>query len=79
MSYEFSGDAQERFSLAMHETLELHELTAMQSNRLLENKKIVGKISDPQLRAIYLKCIQVTELQLREILQLLQYRPTRRG
>lgn len=63
-------------TLAMHETLELHELLAMQSNRLIGDKRTVGKISDPTLRDIYLECIKTTQMQMKEILQILNQRPT---
>lgn len=65
--------------LAMHETLELHELLAMQSNRLVQNKKTVRKIKDPTLRGIYLECIQVSENHIKEIVQILQHSSPMKG
>lgn len=66
----------EHGTLAMHETLELHELLAMQSNRLIGDKRTVGKISDPILRNIYLESIKTTQMQMKDILQILNQRPT---
>ncbi|GLG00286.1 hypothetical protein Alches_03250 [Alicyclobacillus hesperidum subsp. aegles] len=67
-------------SLAMHETLELHELLAMKSNRLAQDKRTVAKITDPQLRDMYLTCIQVTTKQIQELAALLeQYSIQRRS
>lgn len=66
-------------TLAMHETLELHELLAMQSNRLVENKKAIRKITDQTLCNLYLECIQTSEKHIREMLHILQHHPLKRG
>lgn len=55
--------------LAWHETLELHELTAYQSNQLMMFKMVVGDVRDPQLHALYLEAIQSVEQNLKELLQ----------
>lgn len=79
MEQEYVDASSPRGRLAMHETLELHELLAMQSNRLVQDKKTVAKVSDPTLRNIYLECIHATELQIKEIVHILNQRPTKRG
>ena len=60
---------EERKTLAWHETLEVHELTAFQTNGLLKLKMSVRKITDPELRNIYLKSIDELEDNLSELLQ----------
>lgn len=60
---------QERKPLAWHETLELHELVAFQSNGLIKLKKAVKKISDSELRDIYKKTIHEMELNVSELIQ----------
>ena len=61
--------------LAWHETLELHELTAFQSNTLIQLKKTIGKIADPELKHLYHKAIKGIENNLRELLQFYSYEP----
>jgi spore coat protein F len=55
--------------LAWHETLELHELTAFQSNQLMLFKMVHDDVKDPQLHALYLETIKAVESNLQELLQ----------
>ncbi|AOZ94770.1 spore coat protein [Paenibacillus crassostreae] len=55
--------------LAWHETLEMHELTAYQSNQLIHFKMVVNDIKDPQLHALYMEAIKGVEKNLKELLQ----------
>src|SRR4051812_33464060 len=58
-----------RNTLAWHETLEIHELVASQSNGLMKLKMAIGKINDPNLKPLYRKSIQDMELNIRELLK----------
>ncbi|WP_151735530.1 spore coat protein ['Paenibacillus yunnanensis' Narsing Rao et al. 2020] len=49
--------------------MELHELTAYQSNQLIHFKMVVDDVKDPQLHALYVEAIQGVEQNLRELLQ----------
>ena len=60
---------QERKLLAWHETLELHELVAFQSLGLMKLKMSINKVTDPELRELYRKCIHDLEGNLRELLK----------
>ncbi|WP_047014057.1 spore coat protein [Paenibacillus sp. IHB B 3415] len=55
--------------LAWHETLELHELTAYQTNQLTLFKMVHTDVKDPQLHALYLETIGAVEQNLKELLQ----------
>lgn len=55
--------------LAWHETMELHELTAFQTNYLMKFKMCLDDIKDPELRGLYTEAIQGLELNLKELLQ----------
>ncbi|WP_342480230.1 spore coat protein [Paenibacillus sp. FSL L8-0340] len=55
--------------LAWHETLELHELTAYQSNQLIHFKMVIGDVKDSQLHALYSEAIESVEQNLQELLQ----------
>ncbi|MFC4320420.1 spore coat protein [Litchfieldia salsa] len=59
---------QRQKTLAYHETLELHELVAFQSNGLMKLKMAVGKIKCSTLKGIYLKMINDLETNLNELL-----------
>ncbi|MFS0782795.1 spore coat protein [Bacillus sp. 1P06AnD] len=54
--------------LAWHETLELHELIAMQSSQLISLKKTIGTVHDPELKGLYEKAITQLEKNLRELI-----------
>lgn len=55
--------------LAWHETLELHELVAMQSVCLMKSKKMISEIQEHELRSLYAQTIRDVETNLRELLQ----------
>jgi spore coat protein F len=55
--------------LAWHETLELHELVAAQSNALMKFKKAYPKIKDPILKTIYKQTIDTLTQNIMELLQ----------
>lgn len=59
---------EERKTLAWHETLEIHELVAAQSNGLIKLKMSIGKIDDPELKKIYKQAIQDLVLNLNELM-----------
>ncbi|MGG1105325.1 spore coat protein CotF [Bacillus subtilis] len=67
----------ERRTLAWHETLEMHELVAFQSNGLIKLKKMIREIKDPQLRQLYNVSIQGVEQNLRELLPFFPQAPHR--
>ncbi|MCY7831614.1 spore coat protein CotF [Bacillus spizizenii] len=67
----------ERRTLAWHETLEMHELVAFQSNGLIKLKKMIGEVKDPQLRQLYSVSIQAVEQNLRELLPFFPQAPHR--
>ncbi|WP_213617960.1 spore coat protein [Paenibacillus sp. J22TS3] len=54
--------------LAWHETLEMHELVAFQSNHLMGFKMTLPGVTDPQLRALYEETIRSLEKNLKELL-----------
>ncbi|MDF2647144.1 MAG: spore coat protein [Paenibacillus sp.] len=54
--------------LAWHETLEIHELVAFQTNGLISLKRTVQDVKDPTLKQLYLHCIQALEINLKELL-----------
>lgn len=55
--------------LAWHETMEMHELTAYQSNQLIHFKMVVDDVTNPQLKALYKEAIKSVEHNLKELLQ----------
>lgn len=61
--------------LAWHETLELHELTAFQSNQLIHFKMVVGEVTDPGLKQLYMEAIKSLETNLKELLPYFQQAP----
>ncbi|MBR0007904.1 MULTISPECIES: spore coat protein [Bacillus] len=67
----------ERRTLAWHETLEMHELVAFQSNGLIKLKKMIREVKDPQLRQLYNVSIQSIEQNLRELLPFFPQAPHR--
>ncbi|KQU24742.1 spore coat protein [Peribacillus butanolivorans] len=58
--------------LAWHETLELHELVAAQSNALMKLKKAYPKVKDPILKTIYK---QMIDTLTQNIIELLKFYP----
>lgn len=69
-------DLNKQQHLAWHETMELHELTAFQSNQLIHFKMVVRDVKDPQLNALYVETIQAVEQNLQELLQYYPLAPT---
>ncbi|MEC2061462.1 MULTISPECIES: spore coat protein CotF [Bacillus] len=67
----------ERRTLAWHETLEMHELVAFQSNGLIKLKKMVREVKDPQLKQLYNVSIQAVEQNVRELLPFFPQAPHR--
>jgi spore coat protein F len=62
-------EQEERKLLAWHETLELHEMVAFQSVGLMKLKMSMKKITDPELKELYKKCIHDLESNLRALLK----------
>lgn len=62
--------------LAWHETMEMHELAAFQSNHLIAFKMQITEVKDPQLRALYAETINSLENNLQELLQFYPKAPT---
>ncbi|AIQ67689.1 spore coat protein [Paenibacillus graminis] len=67
--YTYDRPNQQQQHLAWHETMEMHELTAYQSNQLIHFKMTVDDVKDPQLHALYVEAIQSVEQNLKELLQ----------
>jgi len=65
--------------LAWHETLELHELAAFQTNGLIQFKKTVRKIQDRELKSLYLEAIEGIQGNLTELLSFYEYGPYPEG
>ncbi|PLS16758.1 spore coat protein [Bacillus sp. M6-12] len=55
-------------TLAWHETMELHELVALQSTFLYKLKKNVKMIREEELRALYVISIQALEKNIKELI-----------
>lgn len=70
---------EERRTLAWHETLEMHELTAFQSVSLMKTKMGLKRVTDPQLRGIYQHTIRELEENLTELLQFYPSAPGQGG
>lgn len=60
--------AREVRHLAWHETMELHELVAFQSNSLIELKKACQEVTDPELKELYKHTIEKVGKNLCELL-----------
>jgi spore coat protein F len=61
--------------LAWHETMEIHELVAFQSNSLMDLKMNISNIKDPALRGLYADAIKGIEQNLKELLPYFQLAP----
>lgn len=61
--------------LAWHETLELHELVALQSTGLFKLKRAIGQIKDAQLRNLYNENIRDLDANIRELLKFYSLAP----
>lgn len=64
-------------TLAYHESLELHELVAFQSNALIKLKSTVGKITDSDLKNLYIVSIKALENNIRELIRFFPKAPVR--
>ena len=65
--------------LAWHETLEIHELVAFQSNALMNLKMSVSKIRDSELKKLYMDSIRALESNIRELLPFYNLAPSGRS
>jgi spore coat protein F len=54
--------------LAWHETLDMHELVAFQTNGLIKLKRMVNSVNDPALKTLYVQTIKALESNLGELL-----------
>lgn len=64
--------------LAWHETLEVHELVASQSNGLMRLKNAIGEVKDKKLKSLYADTIKGTEKNIRELLKYYTVAPSAR-
>jgi len=62
--------------LAWHETMELHETVAFQSNELMACKMNITHVTDPTLKDLYAETIQALEQNLKELLPYYESAPT---
>lgn len=62
--------------LAWHETMELHETVAFQSNHLMAFKMHIAEVKDAGLRQLYHETIRSLEQNLKELLPYYQAAPT---
>lgn len=62
--------------LAWHETMELHETVAFQSNELMACKMNITHITDPTLKNLYAETAQALEQNLKELLPYYELAPT---
>lgn len=65
----------ENTTLAWHETLELHELTAFKAIGLMKLKMGIKHIQDSRLKNIYKQSIEELEMSLAELSQFYPYAP----
>ncbi|MCA0756167.1 hypothetical protein KP806_14015 [Paenibacillus sp. N4] len=54
-------------SYALHETLEVHELAAFKTVSLTKSKTMKALVSDPALKAILQRDVEVSTRQLQEL------------
>lgn len=66
-------------TLAWHETLEIHELVAFQSNALIGLKKAVKNVEDPQLKTLYVNSIKALEGNLKDLIPFYNLAPLDRS
>ncbi|SDN51941.1 spore coat protein F [Paenibacillus sp. yr247] len=72
----YSNLKQPQHHLALHETLQLHETVGYLSGHLIELKRQIRSVQDLALRALYVEAIQVTDMDLRELLLFYPMAPT---
>jgi spore coat protein F len=63
-------------TLAWHETLELHELTAFQTFYLIKLKKSFNRIKDPSLKSLYSNSIRTLQYNLRDLMRFFSQTPS---
>ncbi|MFC4601808.1 spore coat protein [Cohnella hongkongensis] len=61
--------------LAWHETMEIHELVAFQSNCLMDLKMNIAQVKDPALKALYEEAIAGLEHHLKELVPYFKLAP----
>lgn len=61
--------------LAWHETMELHELVAFQSNYLMGFKMNIANVTNPELKHLYAEAITGLEQNINELLPYYQFAP----
>ena len=64
-------------TLAYHETLELHELVALESNALTGLKMKVKDVPNQELKSLYVTVIKVLERYIKELLEYFPRAPQR--
>jgi spore coat protein CotF len=69
------NDSRNMQHLAWHETMELHELIAFQSNNLMDFKMNIPHVIDPTLQKLYAEAIKGLESNLKELLPYFQIAP----
>ncbi|OHY73435.1 spore coat protein [Priestia aryabhattai] len=75
MNYYSYSDGRNHQQLAWHETLELHELVAFQTNSLIQFKKVIRKVKDGELKNLYLEAVEGIQGNLNELLSFYEYGP----
>lgn len=63
-------------TLAWHETLEIHELTAFQTNNLINFKMMLPEVTDPGVKTLVLETIAALENNLKDLLGFIPLAPT---
>lgn len=64
-----------RKHLAWHETLEIHELVALQTNHLIDLKQSIKLVKDRELHTLYRGAVTGTERNLEELLPFYPHAP----
>lgn len=77
--HEIHEEERQPETLAWHETLELHELVAFQTNGIFKLKKSVCHITDPKLKELYIYSIGALEKNVMELLQFFPKAPVFQG
>ncbi|SDM90334.1 spore coat protein [Sediminibacillus halophilus] len=62
-------------TLAWHESLELHEITAFNSIGLMKLKTTLPKIKNPELKGLYQQAIKLMEASIKELLAFYPHTP----
>ncbi|WP_210608105.1 spore coat protein [Priestia flexa] len=75
MYYDQYRAEQSQQQLAWHETLELHELVAMQANVLIQLKRVINEVQETELKSLYLEAIEGIQDNLNDLLPFYAYGP----